>query len=516
MGIRGRDFLGHVLAEAAQGEVAVGLEAGDGTGATTTVATAGDARDDADESRTTAVPVAQRSWSLTTSASHDDLAGSPRTMAAITGSAGTALALVLAGLVWLLATARDRERERVRQATAELATSEAGARRQAVVLAAVLESTSNGVAVVDEQGSFLYHNPAALKMLGVASPAAENGVAVDLTDPADWSRHYGVARPDGTPLPVAELPLVRALAGEEVDGVELLVRNRHHPEGLRIAVSARPLDLGGVRRGAATVFHDITAEREQQAELAAFAGVVAHDLKSPLSSVQGYLEVLEDVTLPLLAGSDEAVAQALLQVRRAAGAAGRMDHLIEDLLAFTTARDAVLDLAPVDLDTLTSEVIDAHVERVVHDDRPLPIIHVGSLPTVLGDANRLRQVVDNLVGNALKYTPPGQQPIIAITGGVAPDPDVPEGEHAWLEVADRGIGIPAEHLQDVFAPFHRAHADSYVGTGLGLAICQRTVVRHGGTIEALPHAGGGTRFVVTLPAAPRTEPSSLEEAGATS
>jgi signal transduction histidine kinase len=108
----------------------------------------------------------------------------------------------------------------------------------------------------------------------------------------------------------------------------------------------------------------------------------------------------------------------------------------------------------------------------------------------------LRQVIDNLLGNALKYTPPGQPVRVTVTAQ-------PGGDgFTAVEVADRGIGIPDGQHTAIFERFHRAHpGTTYPGTGLGLAICQRIIERHGGTITATDNPGDGTIFRFTLPLA---------------
>jgi hypothetical protein len=120
----------------------------------------------------------------------------------------------------------------------------------------------------------------------------------------------------------------------------------------------------------------------------------------------------------------------------------------------------------------------------------------------------LRHVVDNLVGNALKYVQMGRPARIDITAGAGPT--------GWtrIEVADRGIGIPDEDKPNIFETFHRARtAAGYAGTGLGLAICRRIVERHGGTIGVTDNPGGGTRFAFTLPLADTRDSSAAEVDG---
>ncbi|GIH79323.1 PAS domain-containing sensor histidine kinase [Planobispora longispora] len=321
-----------------------------------------------------------------------------------------------------------------------------------------------------------------------------------------------MAYPDGTPVPAEENPLTRALAGETIDGMELTMTP---PGGQRhvIMAHARPLrDPGGRITGAVASSFTITALRERERELAAFAGIVAHDLKRPLATVRGFAELIhEDLTGPAAAEpagerprpaarpsgstgySGITAGDHIRHLERILAAVTGMSRLIDDLLAYATARDATLTLTGVDLQALVQEIVAEHLAAATaQTDRPVPQVYIGSLPTVCADAPLTRQLINNLIGNAIKYTPPGQVPRVDVTAAPA--------EPGWvrIQIADRGIGIPPGEHQAIFTGFHRAAA-GYSGTGLGLAICQRVVERHGGTITAHDNPGGGARFVFTLP-----------------
>ncbi|GAA0905766.1 hypothetical protein GCM10009558_094940 [Virgisporangium aurantiacum] len=172
-----------------------------------------------------------------------------------------------------------------------------------------------------------------------------------------------------------------------------------------------------------------------------------------------------------------------------------MAELISDLLDYTAAGDRPLTVEPVDLNGLVGDVVTARTTAAsVDPDLLVPQIYVPPLPPVRADQALLRQVLDNLVGNAVKYTPPGRPAPIDVTAHES-------SGVVTVEVADRGIGIPAGQHHAIFGSFHRAHADGYAGTGLGLAICARIVERHGGTISAHDNPGGGTVVRLTLRAA---------------
>ena len=217
--------------------------------------------------------------------------------------------------------------------------------------------------------------------------------------------------------------------------------------------------------------------RRTETELRGFLAMAGHDLRSPLASVAGHLELLQSDPDP---GSPDwrAVERGL----------HRLNGLVDDLLGYATADASPLDPRPVDLGALAAEVVEA---ADLTADRAT--VRIGELPTVLADPGMLRHVLENLVGNAVKYARPGEVPEIEIGC-------VPAGARTRVEVADRGIGVPEPDRARVFEAFHRsANGSGRPGTGLGLAICQRIVQRHGGEIGVEANPGGGSRFWFTLP-----------------
>jgi signal transduction histidine kinase/CHASE1-domain containing sensor protein len=487
LGVRGQAFIGATLARASQNLLDLSLRADDADEHEIVVASLPAAvRGERDMTRTVEIPVADSTWTLHLDAVSDRLPGASTGLPPAVVGGGLTLTAVLTILVWLLVSGRERAEARVRQATAELLAGEEQSRRQARLLGAVLDGISDGVGVVGPEGRFLLHNPAAKRILG------QEGDALDL---GGWQEHFGLFRLDGvTPYPAEELPLTRALAGTDSDQVEMTVRNRVHPEDRVISVSARPIDTAAGERGAVAVFHDITDRKHVENELRGFAGVVAHDLKAPLTAVRGYAElIIEELNDP--DAGPAAVADALRSARKVIGGADRMQTLINELLDYTAARDATMRIDDFSLRELVDEVVTARTDAP-ESATGRPDVFVGALPRVRGDRVLLRQVLDNLVGNAIKYTPPGQAPRIDVTAKV----DGPGTVR--VQVADRGIGIPDGEHAAVFDSFHRAsNGTTMPGTGLGLAICRRIVERHGGRIEARPNPGGGTIFTFTLPEA---------------
>ncbi|GIH79118.1 hypothetical protein Plo01_55470 [Planobispora longispora] len=400
------------------------------------------------------------------------------------------VAQVFVGMITVIGLALALGRDERDALDRRRAAAEKEVSAQAGMLSAIVESIHDGLVVIDADGRFLLSNPAARRLLGV------DGVAGSVAD-------HRLSYPDGTPLPVERMPYRLALAGHEVRDMDVLVRAPGMAENRLLNVSATRLP---VNDGAAVVvFHDVTEERRNRDELAAFAGVVAHDLLNPLTTLDGWTQILADA---VEAGpGDGAPGEVGISLDHIQRASSRMRELIQDLLAHTTARDAPITPVPIDLGKVVREVAAARGDLPEGaEGGQAPIFHIGELDGVRADRALLRQLLDNLIGNAVKYTAPGVRPEITVTSATE-RPD-------WIrvEIADRGIGIPQGQHEVIFENFHRAHRGGpYTGSGLGLAICKRIVERHGGSIGVEDNPGGGSRFHFTLPAA--TAPGGTPPAG---
>ena len=373
--------------------------------------------------------------------------------------------LLISGL--FLSTGRDERQALVE----ELRESRAEAIYQADLLEAMVNSVVEGLAVVDEDGDLLLLNPAAAEVMGARSPATLPHALAQLD-----GRHL-----DGTPLAAHERPSYRALRGETISNMDVLVGEPGRERILSISASPLPRDTDHGRARAVLLARDATSEHAQRTELAAFAGVVAHDLRNPLAAIIGWTELLEDE-----AEAGELHPQMVREfVQRVRGATDRMNGLIVHLLTHATSQHG--SLSPTLLDLRESVV------RIAAARGATAQVHCDPLPPVVGDRVLVDQVLDNLVGTALKYVGHGDVPDVRVSGRLT--------ESGWvvIRVADKGIGLPPGEHQSVFDEFHRAHAGNYEGTGLGLAIARRIVERHGGSITADDNEGGGAVFEFTLP-----------------
>jgi signal transduction histidine kinase len=186
-------------------------------------------------------------------------------------------------------------------------------------------------------------------------------------------------------------------------------------------------------------------------------------------------------------------------------AATRMRTLINDLLTFSRVTSKAQPLVPVDLGRVAQEVLTDLEGRIQQTGGR---VELGGLPTLESDPTQMRQLLQNLIGNALKFCRPDQPPVVTVRGRpLDPPAAVSNGDAAiptlWrITVQDNGIGFDERYLDRIFGVFQRLHGRSeYEGTGMGLAICRKIVERHGGTITARSTPGGGATFVVTLPLA---------------
>jgi signal transduction histidine kinase len=238
------------------------------------------------------------------------------------------------------------------------------------------------------------------------------------------------------------------------------------------------------------------ATRERAAELAGLAAAAVDNLQAPLHAVAGFTELLREEA----PGLDPA---ARGFVERIGHSTDRMLRTVEELRSYTSSADAALRPEPVDVERLALDVVASMLDR---HTGPAPRVDVGELPVVTADAALLRQVLEHLVDNAVRFVRHGGAAQVRISAA--------EADAGWwrIEVADRGIGVPEEHRHRIFAPFHRTPAaDGYPGAGLGLGICRRIVAMHGGEIGVAANPGGGSVFHFTVSAAGLTVPDLLAE-----
>ena len=405
-------------------------------------------------------------------------------------------ALVLAMAATTFATVimlrNVRERERARAARAEQAVREEAVRR----LAAIVDNSDDAIIGKDLNGIIQSWNRGAERIFGYRAEEAV-GQPITIIIPPDRREEE-------------ETVLRRLRKGERTDPFET-VRWTKQGHLIDISLTVSPIrNADGVVIGASKISRDITerkrieadlkrlnetleervAERTRQlaeinAELDAFASTVAHDLRAPLRAMDGFAKALAEDYGDTLGtrGQDYA--------RRIVGAAERMDLLIQDLLAYSRLSRAELRLQALSLDDVVRDALRG-LETDVRQ-RSASISVVEPLGRVLAHHDTLRQVIANLLTNAIKFVGPDVVPRVRIwseaRGGV---------ERLWVE--DNGIGIDARHQTNIFRVFERLHGvETYPGTGIGLAIVRRGTERMGGHVGVESSPGAGARFWLELP-----------------
>ena len=248
--------------------------------------------------------------------------------------------------------------------------------------------------------------------------------------------------------------------------------------------------------GTATNIHDLKLAQEQlkdyaerlehsNRELEQFAFMASHDLQEPLRKIEMFGDLILERGISLNAQERE-------YLDRMRNAAGRMRDMVTGLLQLSRVTTQGRSFVSVDLSQVTADVLTDMEEKI---RRTGAKVDYGTLPVVEGDPVQLRQLMQNLIDNALKYHQPETPPYLRIHAKLLP-------ERAQIFVEDKGIGFKQEDAERIFQPFQRlVGRNEYEGSGIGLAICRRIVERHEGKITALSQPGHGTTFIITLPAA---------------
>lgn len=385
-------------------------------------------------------------------------------------------------------------------------------------LETIIASIADGILVVDQRGDLIQSNEAMRQLLGTDVPRTV----------AERNALWQTRTTSGAALEPGTGPTIRALRGQTSSRTELLIRDAAGRD-LTVSVSGAPLrSRGGRILGAVIVCRDITGLRRLQQAKDDFLTVASHELKTPLTALGGYAQMLRQ-RLTRLDLADERALRYLVALETQAR---RMGELVNTLLDVSRLDAGRLQLrrAPCDLAALVRETADQ-----LGDLSAAHTITVEAPAALVGawDADRVEQVVVNLLTNATRYSPDGGT--IAITVGHAADlpaattpPEACATPAVYVSLRDQGLGIPPGHLDAIFDRFHRTHADDRTNTdarhgmGLGLYISREIVERHGGRIWATsPGPGHGSTFTFTLPLDPidptlhpaNNEPAATQIAG---
>jgi PAS domain S-box-containing protein len=335
--------------------------------------------------------------------------------------------------------------------------------------ARVIGSIGDGVVLVDDAGVVQLWNPAAEAITGLPRDAVvDRRVREAIPGWSAVADSLGSAsEPSSSTARATTLPV-------EIDGRE-------------IWLSIRAV---GFAEGTVYAFHDLTEERRLEQLKADFIATVSHELRTPLAAVHGAAKTLlrGDVDL-----ADDVSRQLLVLVSEQSD---RLARMVEDILLASSLESPELELATehVDVGDLAADAV-AGARVQASEQLTLELAVAPSVPAVAADRDKLRQVLVNLVANAVKYSPAGGRIEVEVK---------PEDGHVAVVVRDEGLGIAPSEQSLIFEKFYRADANmtrGVSGSGLGLYISRELVHRMGGTISVESEPGEGSTFVVTLPAA---------------
>lgn len=339
-------------------------------------------------------------------------------------------------------------------------------------LAAIVESSDDAIISKDLNGVIASWNAGAERLFGYRAEEAI-GKSITMLIPPD--RH------DEEPAILA-----RIRRGERVDHYET-VRRRKDGTLLDISLTISPVvDGRGTIVGASKIARDITAQRSLERQKDAFIGVASHELKTPVTSIKGYAQLLGR---RFRSAGDERASEMLGKLARQVD---KLTGLIEDLLDVTRIESGELPLrlSPFDLNELIDEIVE---EGQRTTDGHVIVRELAAPVTLVADRDRIGQVLTNLLANAIKYSPQADRIQVR---------SMREGDDVVVAVQDFGIGIPATEQTHIFERFFRVEGENragYPGLGLGLYIAAEFVKRHGGAIRVESEEGVGTTMAFSLP-----------------
>jgi signal transduction histidine kinase len=385
------------------------------------------------------------------------------------------VAIVLATISLILARQMTAQRVLFTRQTRTMARTLRRAQKQEELLAEVLDTIDFGVIRIAVDGSTTVANEAHARLQRAVRSA---GTGAD-----ERGASFGA---DGvTPLDRADIPFARAARGEVFDNQIVWFGGEGARRRALSVTARRTRAVDGADSGAVIVSRDVTSELTALRARDSLVSSVSHELRTPLTSIIGYLELaVDDPSVPERARKNLEIAE-----RNAA----RLLGIVSDILTASSRSEMSADLTISQQDIDVADVLRASGEawQPTAAERAIEIDMEGIRPApAYADPLRMRQVIDNLVSNAVKYNRDGGHVFLAAHS---------DGLATTITVTDSGIGLSSDELHRVFERFFRA-GDEATGTGLGLSISRELVRAHGGEVTVSSTPGAGSTFTVSLPA----------------
>ena len=356
-----------------------------------------------------------------------------------------------------------------------------------------LTNMVQGLCMFDKDQKLIVVNKRYLEIYGFSADVVKSGIS--LPEIMQYSVSLGNYTAEEADRALAQRNDPSQLARRSVikqflkDGRVIAVMNEPMQDGGTIATYQ---DITEVESNATMMLQYTQKLEHSNRELADFAYVASHDLQEPLRKIEAFGERLVSKYASLLPDDGK------MFVDRMQNAAGRMRTLINDLLSYSRVTTGAKEFQKVSLARILTEVI-SDLQIRIEDTKAT--INFAELPTIECEPMQMRQLLQNLLGNALKFRKADVLPIITVSTEMVPADELKGiGAHANLIIADNGIGFDNQFKDKIFTIFQRLHSRTeYEGTGIGLATVRKIVERHGGTIDAEGQLNVGSKFYVTLP-----------------
>jgi PAS domain S-box-containing protein len=359
-------------------------------------------------------------------------------------------------------------------------------------LGAILDQLPEGILLVEVASSSIsYANGAAASLLGISLADLINmplhqyaftqdkpGEGIDMNHPFPWN-----------------FLVIRALSGETVRSQETLVTQPSGNTPVVLASSAPLYEKSGAITGALLVFQDITARKSLEYQKNEFLWMANHELRTPITIIQGFAELLQ-LKAEFDSYLDEDAKRALIHIQEQSE---HLTSLVEEMLNFSRIEQGQFSLqcAPHDLLQTVKRVVDNQLITTHQHHIELVLEGIGATDSLIGnfDERRLVQAINNLISNAVKYSPAGGQ----IEVGLRSIREQPPQALIWVK--DHGIGIVESELSHIFTRFYRSNAldPAISGLGIGLFLAREVVTGHGGHIWVDSTLGQGSTFYIRLP-----------------